>query len=126
MRRGERRGGAETPNGGRHHTTPLPERLNAPRALGGYLTEKELGRGAMGAVYLARQVSLDRPTALNVIQRRFAQNPIFVNRFVREAYAAAQLTHHNVVQIYDMGEEDGVHFVSMGFVRNRSPKCWQT
>jgi serine/threonine protein kinase len=93
---------------------PLPE------VLGGYKLLKELGRGAMGAVYLARQLSLDRNVALKLIQAQWAQNPVFIARFTREAYAAAQLTHHNVVQIYDLGVEAEINFFSMEFVKGIS------
>ena len=88
--------------------------------LGGYRVEKELGRGGMGAVYLARQVSLDRPVALKVMNSRWASNPNFLVRFTREAYAAAQLVHHNVVQVYDIGDDRGINFFSMEFVEGRS------
>ena len=91
-----------------------------PPTIGGYKIVKELGRGAMGAVYLARQTSLDRDVALKTIQARYADNPTFIARFTREAYAAAQLTHHNVVQIYDMGQEAGTNFFSMEYVRGHS------
>ena len=86
------------------------------KTLGGYRLVKELGRGGMGSVYLARQVSLDRDVALKVMSPRFADDPKFVARFTREAYAAAQLVHHNVVQIYDFGEDHGTSYFSMEFV----------
>lgn len=91
-----------------------------PTSIGGYKIVKELGRGAMGAVYLAKQTSLDRDVALKTIQAQYADNPTFIARFTREAYAAAQLTHHNVVQIYDLGQENGTNFFSMEFVRGQS------
>jgi serine/threonine protein kinase len=91
-----------------------------PEVLGGYKLIKELGRGAMGAVYLAKQLSLDRNVALKVIQAQWATNPAFVARFTREAYAAAQLTHHNVVQIYDLGSQGETNFFSMEFVSGES------
>src|SRR5262249_19572151 len=87
-----------------------------PQALGGYTVIKLLGKGGMGAVYLARQVSLDRNVALKVMNPSWAKDPVFLARFTREAYAAAQLVHHNVVQIYDIGEEHGTPFFSMEFV----------
>jgi hypothetical protein len=59
--------------------------------LGGYEIRRRLGQGGMGAVYLARQISLDRNVALNVLSPRLAADPNFVARFTREAYAAAQL-----------------------------------
>lgn len=90
---------------------PVPERL------GGYRILKLLGRGAMGAVYEAKQVSLDRQVALKTIRGRLAENPASLARFAREAYAAAQLSHHNVVQIYDFGEDAGRHFFSMEWVK---------
>ncbi len=91
-----------------------------PDSLGGYEVIKELGRGGMGAVYLARQVSLDRPVALKVMNSKWASDPVFLARFTREAYAAAQLVHHNVVQIYDIGAESGTNFFSMEFVEGKS------
>lgn len=91
-----------------------------PATIGGYKIVKELGRGAMGAVYLAKQTSLDRDVALKTIQAQYADNPTFIARFTREAYAAAQLTHHNVVQIYDLGQENGTNYFSMEFVRGQS------
>jgi serine/threonine protein kinase len=91
-----------------------------PAQLGGYQIIKELGRGGMGAVYLARQVSLDRLVALKVMNAQWASNPNFLVRFVREAYAAAQLVHHNVVQVYDIGAERGLNYFSMEYVEGRS------
>ena len=88
--------------------------------LGGYRIVKEIGAGGMGSVYLARQISLDRPCALKTIQAHWAQNPRVIARFIREAYAAAQLTHHNVVQIYDLGQDGGTNFFSMELVSGGS------
>jgi serine/threonine protein kinase len=84
--------------------------------LGGYQVVKELGKGGMGAVYLARQLSLDRNVALKVVAPRWASDPTFLARFTREAYAAAQLVHHNIVQIYDLGKEKDVNYFSMEYV----------
>jgi serine/threonine protein kinase len=86
----------------------------------GYRIERELGRGGMGAVFLARQLSLDRAVALKVMARRYAADPSFVARFTREAFAAAQLSHPNIVQIHDIGEAEGVRFFSMEYVPGRS------
>jgi serine/threonine protein kinase len=86
----------------------------------GYTIERELGRGGMGTVYLARQHSLDRHVALKVMSRRWAGDPIFVSRFTREAYAAAQLSHPNIVQIFDIGEADGTRYFSMEYVPGRT------
>lgn len=94
--------------------------VDIPNTLGGYEVVRELGRGGMGSVFLARQVSLDRPVALKVMNSKWSNDPIFLARFTREAFAAAQLVHHNVVQIYDIGEEQGINFFSMEFVDGKS------
>ncbi|WP_406700786.1 protein kinase [Singulisphaera sp. Ch08] len=91
-----------------------------PSVLGGYQVIRELGRGGMGAVYLAKQISLNRNVALKVMKPEWADNPTFVSRFTREAYAAAQLVHHNVVQIYDFGQDRGTNFFSMEFVQGQT------
>jgi hypothetical protein len=91
-----------------------------PEVLGNYEIIKPLGKGGMGAVYLARQRSLDRAVAIKVINPQWAQNPRFLVRFTREAYAAAQLVHHNVVQVYDIGENAGVNWFSMEYVDGTS------
>jgi eukaryotic-like serine/threonine-protein kinase len=93
---------------------------DVPPVLGGYEIIKELGRGGMGAVYLARQLSLDRLVALKVMTGRWCRDPVFAARFTREAYAAAQLVHHNIVQIYDIRDQGGVTFFSMEYVEGRS------
>jgi serine/threonine protein kinase len=100
--------------------TPVATHLDVPERLGGYRLIRELGRGAMGAVYLANQLSLDRLVALKVIQEKFANSPTFLARFTREAYAAAQLVHHNVVQIYDLGSAGRTNFFSMEYVRGQT------
>jgi len=103
-----------------NHSQYVEEVLSPNAQVEGYEIECELGRGGMGAVYLARQLSLDRHVALKVMGRRWATDPVFVARFTREAYAAAQLSHPNIVQIHDIGEVDGTRFFSMEYVRGRS------
>ena len=92
--------------------------------LGGYELIGKLGQGGMGAVYLARQKSLNRNVALKVLAPRLAAVPQFVSRFTREAFAAAQLSHHNVVQIHDIGIEhsEGIdtNYFVMEFVKGRT------
>ncbi len=91
-----------------------------PEMIGGYRIIHELGRGGMGAVYLAQQVSLDRPVALKVMNPDWGKDPVFVARFTREAYAAAQLAHHNIVQVFDFGKQRDLHYFSMEFVEGQS------
>ncbi|MCC6545976.1 protein kinase [Candidatus Sumerlaeota bacterium] len=95
-----------------------PEGINAlmGKTIGGFLIKKKLGQGGMGAVCLARQLSLDRDVALKILPGHFAVDPDFVARFTREALSAAQLNHHNVIQVHDVGEDHGVHFIAMEFV----------
>ncbi|MDB4533453.1 protein kinase [Vicingaceae bacterium] len=96
----------------------IPE--NVPKQLGGYRLVERIGRGGMGTVFRARQMSLDRDVALKVVRSKLAGDPAAIARFTREAYAAAQLTHHNVVQIYDMGDQDGNCFFSMELINGPS------
>lgn len=88
--------------------------------LGGYEILQPLGQGGMGAVYLARQISLQRNVAVKVLHPQLAKDAQFISRFTREAYAAAQLVHHNVVQIHDIGAEKDTHFYSMEFVEGQT------
>jgi tRNA A-37 threonylcarbamoyl transferase component Bud32 len=88
--------------------------------LGGYEVLQKLGAGGMGAVYLARQVSLDRNVALKTLHPNLARDPQLVSRFTREAYAAAQLTHHNIVQIHDIGQDRQINFFSMEYVTGQT------
>jgi len=97
-----------------------PQTKKVPTFLGGYQVLRELGRGAMGSVYLARQISLNRLVALKVMKPEWASNPRFVARFSREAFAAAQLTHPNIVPIHDFGQDRGFHYFSMEYVQGQS------
>jgi serine/threonine protein kinase len=83
---------------------------------GRYRTERVLGRGGMAAVYLARDGELERPVAIKVLAEHLAETPGFRDRFLREARLAAQLSHPNVVQVFDVGEEDGRPFIVMEYV----------
>jgi serine/threonine protein kinase len=87
------------------------------QTLGGYEIERKLGAGGMGMVYLARQVSLDREVALKVLPSNLAELPELVARFTREALSAARLNHHNVIQVFDVGNEGNVHYIAMEFVK---------
>ncbi|MGA8271764.1 MAG: protein kinase, partial [Candidatus Sulfotelmatobacter sp.] len=78
-----------------------------------------LGEGGMGAVYKARDRELDRFVALKLIRGELAANPAIVARFKQELLLSHQVTHKNVIRIYDMGDSDGVKFISMEFVEGR-------
>ena len=90
------------------------------RNLGGYLIEQEVGRGAMGVVFKAKQLSMDRYVALKFLPKRLAQDERIVARFQREARTAGQLSHPNLVNVHDTGVVDGLHFIAMEFVDGSS------
>ena len=75
-----------------------------------------IGQGGMGAVYLARQKTLDRLVALKILPPEVGQDPAFAERFMREAQALARLTHPNIVMVFDFGETDGYYFFLMEYV----------
>ena len=85
-----------------------------------YRIEREIAHGGMAEVYLARDQSLDRLVALKALFPEYAREPSFVERFRREAQAAANLNHPNIVAIYDWGQEDGTYFIVMEYVEGRS------
>src|SRR6516164_4634748 len=85
-----------------------------------YEIERELAHGGMAEVYLARDQLLNRPVALKVLFPEYAREPSFVERFRREAQAAANLNHPNIVAIYDGGHESGTYFIVMEYVQGRS------
>ena len=82
--------------------------------------ERGIARGGMAQVYLARDQLLDRPVAIKVLFPEYARDPSFVERFRREAQAAANLNHPNIVAIYDWGQERGTYFIVMEYVEGRS------
>src|SRR5215475_2383094 len=78
-----------------------------------------LDRGGMGAVYKARDKELDRLVALKLIRPEFARNPEVLRRFKQELILARQVTHKNVIRIFDLGQSDGVKFITMEYVEGR-------
>ena len=85
-----------------------------------YELHRRIARGGMADVFLARDSLLDRPVAVKVLFAEFATDPTFVQRFRREAQAAANLSHPNIVSVYDWGEENGTYFIVMEYVEGRS------
>jgi serine/threonine protein kinase/tetratricopeptide (TPR) repeat protein len=85
--------------------------------LGGrYEIQKLLGMGGMGAVYQARDRELDRPVGVKVIRPDLAGNPEILARFKRELILARQVTHRNIIRIFDLSEADGLKFITMEFI----------
>src|SRR4051794_26415975 len=85
-----------------------------------YEIQRELAQGGMAEVYLARDQLLNRPVALKALFPEYAREPSFVERFRREAQAAANLNHPNIVAIYDWGQESGTYFIVMEYVEGES------
>ena len=79
-----------------------------------------LGRGGMGAVYLARQPELDRMVAVKILPPEVARDPDFMERFTREARSLARLNHPNIVTIFDFGETDGLYYFTMEYVDGKN------
>ena len=98
---------------------PDPDDL-AGRTLGDFHVLRPLGAGGMGRVYLARQLTLDRPVALKLLRPDFAADPVARKRFEAEALAVAKLGHPNVVQVYALGEADGRRYMALEYVDGRN------
>ena len=90
------------------------------QTLGDYKLLRKLGEGGMGAVYEAEHLKHERKVALKVLPQKFTKDPVFLERFQREAKSAAALNHSNVIQLYDIGEDKGFHFFGMEFVDGES------
>src|SRR5215208_8023120 len=96
---------------------PSDELVAFQAALAGqYFLERELGRGGMGVVYLAREVRLDRPVAIKVLPPALAARGDLRERFLREARTAARLSHPNVVPIFRVDEAGEFVYFAMAFV----------
>ncbi len=87
-----------------------------PAMMGRYRIEKELGRGAMGSVYRAHDMELDRPVALKIPHFASNDNPELISRFLREARSAAVLAHPNICRVYDVSEFQGTRYIAMEFI----------
>ena len=87
---------------------------------GNFLLERELGAGGMGGVYMGRDKMLDRPVAVKVMLKEYGADPEFVEKFKKEAQAAAKLIHPNIAQIYSYGLCDGMPYIAMELVAGGS------
>jgi eukaryotic-like serine/threonine-protein kinase len=97
------------------------EFIDLQEALAGeYSLERELGRGGMGIVYLAREVQLDRLVAIKVLPANLAERHDIRERFLREARTSASLSHPNIVPIYRVGERSGFVFFVMAYVHGET------
>ena len=94
----------------------MSESNTSKSQLGDFRLLKKLGEGGMGAVFKARQLSMDRDVALKVLPKHLARDQNFVDRFYREARASAKLDHRNIVRGLLVGEERGFHYFAMEYV----------
>jgi eukaryotic-like serine/threonine-protein kinase len=93
------------------------------KRLGGrYVVEQRIGGGGMAVVYKAHDNLLNRTVALKILRSQFGNDDDFINRFRREAQAAASLSHPNVVNVYDVGEEDDIQYIVMEYVEGSTLK----
>jgi serine/threonine-protein kinase len=91
-------------------------RFQGQEQIAGYRLLEKLGTGAMGTVYKARQLSLDRDVAIKVLSPDLAQDPEYVERFLREAKAVARLNHTNIISGIDVGDAGGIKYLVMEYV----------
>src|SRR5438105_4852585 len=84
--------------------------------LGRYEIRSKIGEGGMGEVYLAQDTKLDRKVALKILPAEVSSHRERMDRFIREAKAAAALNHPNIAHIYEIGESEGLHFIAMEFI----------
>src|SRR5215208_4489281 len=104
-----------------HPTTSDADLVAFQSALTGqYFLERELGRGGMGIVYLAREVRLDRPVAIKLLPPALAARPELRERFLREAKTAAQLSHPNIVPIFRVDEAADFVYFAMAYVEGET------
>ena len=110
-----------TPSGPRSYVTSYQNVvLQEGDLLGGrYEILALLGEGGMGAVYKAKDLEVERTVALKLIRPEMASNPAILARFKQELLTAHQVTHKNVIRIYDLAEADGVKFITMEFVEGQ-------
>lgn len=101
----------------------VPQSRVSPGAIiDDFVLEKEIGEGGLATVYLAHQMSLDRPAAVKILREQYASNRAFIADFLKEARSAAQLNHPNIVQAFAVGEDEGIHFFAMEYVQGTSLK----
>jgi len=96
---------------------PAGPDLLVAQPLSDFRLVRELGRGGMGVVYEADQLSLRRRVAVKILPAASSLDPRRLQRFLNEAHAAAQLQHANIVPVYGVGSDGGVHYYSMQLVR---------
>jgi hypothetical protein len=88
--------------------------------IGDFVIRERIAAGGMGTVYRADQISLSRPAALKILHSSLSESPTQLNRFLKEARIAASMNHPNLIGVYAVGEEDGLHYLAMEYIRGKS------
>jgi serine/threonine-protein kinase len=101
-----------------------PTGVQKTSVLGDFRLVAQLGAGAMGAVYRARQISTPRDAAVKVLARELARQPDFVKRFLREARLMARLDHPHIIRCYAVGESHGFHYLALEYAGGGSVESW--
>ena len=114
------RGGSGDDLSSRPPSGPGPATIPLPEKIGRFLIKQRLGAGACGAVYRAVDPTLDRDVALKVPHPELQQDPNAVERFLREARAAAKLQHSNIVPVYETGTDGDSSYIASAFIRGRT------
>ncbi len=114
----------DTATGEQVSRAAAPKKKKKVVQLGDFKLVRKLGEGGMGVVYLARQVSLDRPVAIKTLSPEFAKKEAFVQRFIRESRSMAKLQHQNMVQVYAADSFKGVHYAAIEFIDGQSMQDW--
>jgi serine/threonine-protein kinase len=112
-------GSSQMPHSVKPEATPAAADLSG-RTLDDFHVLRRLGAGGMGQVYLAEQVSLKRRVALKILKSDLAADPKALQRFKREAESVARVTHANIVQVYQVGAADGLHYMALEYVEGRN------
>src|SRR6185295_6082967 len=115
----------ESPSDKTEHAPPPPnagpnpldrtDALTGTR-IGNCVLQRQIGKGGMGAVYLAHHTGLNTPVAIKIMSAALIGSPANIQRFMREAQMAASLEHPNVVQVFDVGEANGLYYLAMQYV----------
>ncbi len=99
----------------------IPEsRVDAGTTLAGFRLERRLGKGGMGEVFLATQLSVKRQVAVKILPSGFATSPEAVLRFLQEGRLAAKLDHFNIVTVFEAGEDNGTFYLAMAYIEGES------
>jgi serine/threonine protein kinase len=105
---------------GTSSSNSIDQRDLTGKVCGDFRILRKLGQGGMGQVYLAEQISLKRKVALKFLKSDLSANKTSLERFKREAEAVAKATHSNIVQIYSLGEAEGLHFMALEYIEGRN------